>query len=141
MPITAELRLQKCYYEVVPAGVKVRQAPSLDAPTLGYRRQKMVCECDAEQGGWVRLAERLELGLEGWMLIDGAALGLGQLLKRVPASARLREDQVVRGSDPMNAATPWEAKLQADAAKHAARRTPDATREALEIENWAEDID
>ena len=88
--VAADLVLGKTYHEVVPENIKVRAAPSLDADVLAYRRRREVIECDAQQGGWVRLAERFT-GQAGWMLIDGRALGLGELLRRVPASARLRE--------------------------------------------------
>ena len=82
----------RAFYEVVVANIKVRAKPSTTADAIDHRKQGRVLETDAEVNGWVRLKERLMPGeQEGWMLIDGKSLGLGLLLKQVPASARLRE--------------------------------------------------
>lgn len=83
--------LHAAWFEVVVSIVKVRAAPSLAADVLSSRRQGAVFEADAQQGGWVRLKERLDLAREAWILVDGASLGMGPLLRPVPASARLRE--------------------------------------------------
>lgn len=80
------------WFEVIPSVSKVRTAPSLTAEVIDFKRQRQVFQAAGEQHGWVRLAERMH-GRVGWMLIDGTSLGLGPLLKLVPASARLRDDQ------------------------------------------------
>ena len=87
------LRLTRAFYQVIPAVIKVRAGPSLAADVRGMHKSGSVCECDAIQGGWVRLAADQQHG-SGWMLIDGNALGLGPLLKPVPASYRLRDFDV-----------------------------------------------
>jgi len=68
-----------------PRGVRVRAAPSLRAPVLGHLEQGDRFHGCVPEEGWVRLA-----GGEGFVLLDGSALGLPALLqplRRVPARA------------------------------------------------------
>lgn len=82
--------------------VFVRRAPSADAEPLGALPAGSAVEADAIRNGWVRT--RCELarggaagaaagsagagaGVSGWLLIDGAQLGLGPLLRRVDQGA------------------------------------------------------
>jgi hypothetical protein len=83
------------WYEVVPNAVKVRSSPTTSADNvIAFLKQRKVFEAELEQNGWLRLRERSEPGArEQWVLMDGAALGLGTLVKRVPASARWRDDE------------------------------------------------
>ena len=110
------------YYEVLPSAIKVRSAPSLDADVLDHQRARTVLECDAEYAGWVRLKTTLPAGQRGWMLVDGKAIGLGMLLKRVPASARLRE--LERDEEDAHARTQGLRRAPTDA----------------EVEDWLDDI-
>ena len=93
--VHGEPALFKAWYEVLPTACKVREAPSLSAEVIGHKKCREVFEVDAEQDGWVRPVATSSNwgGKAGWMLVDGGALGLGMLLKQVPASARLREPE------------------------------------------------
>lgn len=102
------LRLTRAFYQVISSVIKVRAGPSLSADVLGMHKSGSVCECDAIQGGWVRQADNQQHG-SGWMLIDGNPLGLGPLLKPVPASYRLR-DSSVQVSD-LDVPAEYEAKI------------------------------
>lgn len=91
--LTTPTTTGRTWWEVLPQAVKMRSAPSLDAEVIGFKKQRAVLEVEAEQGGWVLLKERVEPGTRAqWALIDGSVLGLGPLLKRVPASARWRDE-------------------------------------------------
>eukprot|EP00966_Prymnesium_polylepis_P008764 202092-Prymnesium_polylepis.1 len=73
---------RRAYYKVLPRAVKVRAAPSLDAPTLDHKRCGDVLETDGEQSGWVQLVEAFAPSDQrGWVLIDGSVLGVGMLLE------------------------------------------------------------
>ena len=71
--------------------VFVRAAPSTDAEVVSMADVGACLTVDAECRGWVRTAalpcalpdSKLRTG--GWVLVDGAALGLGVLLEPVPA--------------------------------------------------------
>ena len=80
------------YFEVVCSAVKVRSMPSPTADVINYKKQRAIIETDTEQNGFVRLAERFG-SKEQWIMVDGTPLGLGLLLKRVPASARWRDEE------------------------------------------------
>ena len=69
------------YYIVVhkPA-VFVRSSPTTSAEPCGSLVIGDVVQCDArKRGAWLKL-----VGREGWVLEDGASLGLGQLLRCLP---------------------------------------------------------
>lgn len=74
-------------YEVVHSPrVAVREQPSTGSPIVGSVACGDVVYGDREQGGFVG-----RFGDVGWILIDGHSLGLGKLLRRVPAAwERLR---------------------------------------------------
>ena len=73
-------------FEVVFARVVVRAQPSTSAEALATKLQGQVVIAEAEEHGWAQLSERFS-GRLGWMLIDGAVLGLGSLLRPVVAPA------------------------------------------------------
>lgn len=60
--------------------VYVREARSLKARPLGYKRLGEVVHVSGEVDGWLKLAHE-----DGWMLKDGRAVGLGPLLAPVHA--------------------------------------------------------
>eukprot|EP00930_Biecheleria_cincta_P072004 TRINITY_DN59446_c0_g1_i1.p1 TRINITY_DN59446_c0_g1~~TRINITY_DN59446_c0_g1_i1.p1 ORF type:complete len:1295 (-),score=267.50 TRINITY_DN59446_c0_g1_i1:53-3841(-) len=75
---------------VVHSKVVVRQAPSTDARFLGVRLQgAAVTGTPFVVGGAAWLQLRVRDGDGGWMLVDGASVGLGTLLQRL---ADLAED-------------------------------------------------
>ena len=75
---------RKSKFQVLPSFVNVRASPSVKASILARRFQGDVFESDMERDGWVRDASaRYGDGVAGWLLVDGAALGLGSLLRRV----------------------------------------------------------
>ena len=82
------------WYEVIPNAVKVRSSPTTNADNvIDFLKQRKVFEAEREADGWLLLKEKSEPGArDQWVLKDGAALGLGPLVKRVPASARWRDD-------------------------------------------------
>ena len=62
--------------------VFVREFPATDAPMLGIVLHARPFVAGAVQGGWVRSAEPFDKGRYGWVLIDGAPIKLGQLMRR-----------------------------------------------------------
>ena len=118
-------------WEVVHERVAVREAPSTDAPLLGFRRKGAIVSVEhAREGLWLKLA-----GEEGWMLAHGRELGLGQLVRPVDAvGGRLEpteanetaEARVVDSEDLM----PREAEARARRARAALRRRAAKLREA-----------
>ena len=84
-------------YEVVFTAVKVRVAPSLGAPVLSVREAGQRVRTDAEFGGWVRLEHKFgSFGSRGWMLVHGAALGLGLLLRKLEPVKEGASEEVMR---------------------------------------------
>ena len=84
-------------YRVVHAPfVFVRAAPSTDAEVVSLTSAGSTLTVDAECDGWVRRAATAadEGPAGGWVLVDGAALGLGVLLQPVttplPGSVLMR---------------------------------------------------
>lgn len=84
--------------------VFVRETPHLSAAKLGYKwpnENLSFVNPGAAQPRWLRLAKE-----DGWMLIDGASLGLGLLLERcnatnavdVPSSVAADEEDLVRSA-------------------------------------------
>lgn len=80
------------------AFVWVRAAPSLDAPRVGHKGRGETVECTwLQRNGWVELVES-----GGWMLMNGAAVGLGTLLEpisqeaHVAAAAKLADERARR---------------------------------------------
>jgi glycosyltransferase involved in cell wall biosynthesis len=84
--------------ELLPAGVTyrvvhtpfvfIRKAPSTDAEVLNMAPTGTVVEGDAVRRGWLRVTTPIQpLGggdrRGGWVLLDGASVGLGVLLVRV----------------------------------------------------------
>ena len=65
-------------YEVVFSRVVVRAAPSTAAAVVGSKSRGELVAAEEVVDGWIRVAEP---SLAGFMLIDGATLGLGQLLR------------------------------------------------------------
>ena len=63
--------------------VAVRSAPDTKASLAGSKMEGETVTAEAEEGGWIRLAAESTSGAR-WMLIDGAEVGLGKLLERVP---------------------------------------------------------
>lgn len=65
--------------------VWVRAAPSLDATRVGRKGRGETVECKwSQRDGWVEL-----VGSGGWMLVHGAAVGLGTLLEPISQEAHL----------------------------------------------------
>lgn len=56
--------------------VYVRELPETSARRLGYKWPGEVIVVSDERDGWLKLAHE-----DGWMLRDGSALGLGELLR------------------------------------------------------------
>ena len=90
--------MENAMYEVVVEGMKVRRKPSMSGEVIDNKKKGSSVLCDARRAdGWVRIKKRCRWkhdNVKGWMLVDGAKLGLGVLLKRVneapppkPASA------------------------------------------------------
>ena len=95
------LKTERGEYRVVFApSVAVRDSPW--GRKVGTKAQGDVVQTDmrsvgGEGGGWVRLKGGYKGG-EGWMLCDGAALGLGTLLEAVPRlTPQLARYRVVHG--------------------------------------------
>lgn len=65
------------YYDVVHTKVVVREAPSTAARAVATKVLGDIVCADAEVDGWAKLIDQ-----SGWMLVDGAHVGLGALLKR-----------------------------------------------------------
>jgi hypothetical protein len=68
--------------------VFVRRAPAVDAEILNALPKGMELEMDAARAGWVRTARAMApltggAAQRGWMLVDGASVGLGRLLERL----------------------------------------------------------
>jgi hypothetical protein len=59
--------------------VAVRDNPETSAKMLGAKTHGTIVRMESELNGWIKL-----LNEPGWMLTDGAAVGLGRLLERVP---------------------------------------------------------
>lgn len=59
--------------------VAIRETPQTTGQLIGSKMQGDVVESEREESGWIRLN-----GAPGWMLIDGAAVGLGPLLECIP---------------------------------------------------------
>lgn len=81
----ARNRMEPSFFEVVHSFVNVRSSPELNAAKVGTKVQGRHLQVDrAHKSGWVRLSETFSDGAaEGWLLVEGAALGLGTLLKHV----------------------------------------------------------
>ena len=88
---------QSLTFEVVFSRVVVRAQPSTGAEVLATKLKGQIVVAEAEEQGWARLSER-HGGRVGWMLIDGAALGLGPLLRLVTAPT-VREPHTLRIAD------------------------------------------
>lgn len=71
-------------FEVVFNRVVVRAEPSTRSEALAAKNKGELITAVRECAGWVLLKQRFH-GREGWMLIDGSALGMGRLLQRVSA--------------------------------------------------------
>ncbi len=80
---TSAVARRRARYRVVHAPfVFVRAAPSTKAEVLTMAPTNAEIEVEIEGGGgWVRTADALENGRHGWLLVDGAPLGLGRLLE------------------------------------------------------------
>ena len=65
-------------YEVAHTKVVVRAEPSTSARALATRLKGDIVMAETELNGWARLCDQA-----GWMLIDGASVGLGKLLHAV----------------------------------------------------------
>ena len=74
---------QRCYRVAHAPFVFVRAAPSTDAEMLTVLLPRSVVAADAERDGWLRLAEPLRRGRVGWVLREGARIGLGTLMESV----------------------------------------------------------
>ena len=71
-------------YEVVIQAVKVRERPKLDGEIIDYKKQGARFMTDRETAdGWVRLSEKVRGSKRGWCLVDGKALSLPLLLRKV----------------------------------------------------------
>ena len=80
--------------------VAVRESPGTNAKMLGSRAHGDTVCAEREENGWIKLGKASILcaccagnlplrdlsadGTAGWMLIDGASVGLGPLLERLP---------------------------------------------------------
>lgn len=62
--------------------VAVRATPGTSGRMVATKAMGAIVASVVERDGWIRLQEAFEGG-EGWMLVDGAVLGLGALLERV----------------------------------------------------------
>ncbi|CAE8642760.1 unnamed protein product, partial [Polarella glacialis] len=79
-------------WRVVHQRVIVRQAASTTAEILGFHAKDKVVEGVVTRVGqteWLKVTHRdsQAQSMDGFMLIDGAGVGLGKLLERVPPSA------------------------------------------------------
>ena len=84
-----ELRPAVSYRVVHAPLVFVRRAPATDAEVLATLPTGTAFEADAMRNGWVRIARDIVpltggAARRGWALVDGAKIGLGTLLERVP---------------------------------------------------------
>lgn len=84
---------------VQPTFVNVRAAPTVRSSILARRFQGDVFESDLEQDGWVRDASvGYASGANGWLLIDGASLGLGTLLHGVGDDTPVGDGQMAHAA-------------------------------------------
>ena len=80
-----ELRPPVAYRVLHKPFVYVRAAPSTRAAMLGILRPGDEVLAGCEHDGWLRTAMPFDKGRHGWLLLDGAPLGMGQLLARADA--------------------------------------------------------
>ena len=80
-----ELRPPMAYRVLHKPFVYVRAAPSTRAAMLGILRPGDEVLAGCEHDGWLRTAMPFDKGRHGWLLLDGAPLGMGQLLARADA--------------------------------------------------------
>mmetsp|Transcript_75840 Transcript_75840/g.126439 ORF Transcript_75840/g.126439 Transcript_75840/m.126439 type:complete len:382 (+) Transcript_75840:52-1197(+) len=98
---------KKASYEVLCSEIKVRDAPSTNATTMRHIKQGKVVETDVEHEGWVRLSKKEKAdSARGWMLIDGAQLGLGTLLRFVEPEKKPTPKSAAAPPKPIPAAPP-----------------------------------
>ena len=70
-------------YRVIHPFVNVRSDPALNATVLGKKstNDRVIAEAlGGRDNAWIKLEERFD-GRVGWLLIDGASIGLGRLLE------------------------------------------------------------
>lgn len=83
-------RISPARYEVVHTTCFVRASPNVSAKAVGQHPCGAVVEVDEVRDGWALLSDTSEPQRttsptgECWMLIDGKAIGLGQLLQPLP---------------------------------------------------------
>ena len=75
------------YFRVSHTFVNVRAGPSVHSRLLARRFEGECFTADDERDGWVRDGSTRYGSADGWLLVDGASLGLGSLLERVDEAA------------------------------------------------------
>eukprot|EP00966_Prymnesium_polylepis_P104129 2411203-Prymnesium_polylepis.1 len=78
---TTSLAVVRAYRVVHAPYVYLRAGPSQEHKVLGVAQQGTRLQMDAESNGWYRTRAVVADGEQGWVLLDGAKIGLGVLLE------------------------------------------------------------